>query len=193
MRLSVIRFLLEAGFLVLVAAAAGLAGLSALWIGVVMFGAWLLVALVERTGSRRAREVRDDPAEEARPEAEPRAVEPQAAEPEPEQQPEPEPEPALVALPEPEPLPRPEAAAPPEPEPAVVPFVLRDSTPRMWNLWELERLAAAKADGDPAREQERTLLLLHMRQFADPAGDLPVEFDALVREAFGADLAELVT
>jgi len=48
-RLAVVRFLLEATFLVLVAAAAGLAGLDAIWIGVVMFGAWLLVALVERT------------------------------------------------------------------------------------------------------------------------------------------------
>ena len=31
-----------------------------------------------------------------------------------------------------------------------------------------------------------------MRQFADASGELPVEFDSLVREAFGADLAELV-
>ena len=51
--LSLVRFLLEAAFLVLVAAAAGLAGLDAIWIGVVMFGAWALVALVERSGSRR--------------------------------------------------------------------------------------------------------------------------------------------
>ena len=42
----------------------------------------------------------------------------------------------------------------------------------------------------PAAE-ERALLLLHMRQFADASGDLPVEFDPLVREAFGSDLAEL--
>ena len=52
-RLSVVRFLLEAAFLILIAAAAGLAGLDAIWIGVVMFGAWLLVALIERTGSLR--------------------------------------------------------------------------------------------------------------------------------------------
>jgi hypothetical protein len=32
-----------------------------------------------------------------------------------------------------------------------------------------------------------------MRQFASPAGELPTEFDSLVREAFGSDLAELVT
>ena len=33
---------------------------------------------------------------------------------------------------------------------------------------------------------------MHMRQFANAAGDLPAEFDPLVREAFGSDLAELV-
>jgi hypothetical protein len=31
-----------------------------------------------------------------------------------------------------------------------------------------------------------------MRQFANASGDLPAEFDPLVREAFGPDLAELV-
>jgi hypothetical protein len=73
----------------------------------------------------------------------------------------------------------------------VIPLALHDSTPRAWNLWELERLADEN-DGE-ARAEERTLLLLHMRQFADASGELPVEFDSLVREAFGADLAELVT
>jgi hypothetical protein len=38
----VIRFLLEAGFLILVAAAVGLADLGWVWITVVMFCAWLL-------------------------------------------------------------------------------------------------------------------------------------------------------
>jgi outer membrane biosynthesis protein TonB len=96
-RLSLVRFLLEATFLVLIAAAAGLAGLEAIWIGVVMFGAWLLVALVERAGSRRA-----GPSAEA------------AAEPEPE----PEPEPA----PEPEPEPEPEAQPDEEREDGYVPM-----------------------------------------------------------------------
>jgi hypothetical protein len=73
-----------------------------------------------------------------------------------------------------------------------VPLALRDPTPRAWNLWRLEELAASK-DGDPARVEERALLLLHMRQFASPGGELPTEFDPLVREAFGSDLAELVT
>jgi hypothetical protein len=178
-RLPLVRFLLEATFLVLIAAAAGLAGLDAIWIGVVMFGAWLLVALIERTGSLRGRAT---PPAEAEPEPEPQ--------PEPEPAREPEPAPVLVAVPpplepEPEPAPEPE----PEPETAVVPLVLRDQTPRNWNIWELERLAD-QMNGDAAAE-ERNLLLLHLREFADASGDLPVEFDPLVRDAFGADLAGL--
>ena len=186
-RLSLVRFLLEATFLVLVAVGAGLAGLQAVWIGVVMFGAWLLVALVERGGSRRGR------ASAAPPEAE-RELEPQpepdpepAPEPTPEPEPEPERRPELAAVPPPPPEPEPEPD--PEPAPAVVPLVPRDTTPRTWNIWELERLAETM-DGDAAAE-ERALLLVHLREFANASGDLPVEFDELVRDAFGADLAGL--
>jgi hypothetical protein len=87
-------------------------------------------------------------------------------------------------LPEPPP-PEPE----PEPEPAPpVPLVV---TPRIWNIWDLERLAE-KLNGDAAAE-ERTLLLVHLREFANASGDLPVEFDALVRDVFGDGLTELAT
>jgi hypothetical protein len=48
-------------------------------------------------------------------------------------------------------------------------------------------------DGDPEQVEERALLLLNLREFASAAGELPSNFDPLVREAFGADLAELVT
>lgn len=89
------------------------------------------------------------------------------------------------------PEPEPEHPREPEPEPAVVPLGLHDPSPRVWNLWDLERLAG-EMNGDP-RAEERALLLLHMREFADPSGDLPLEFDPLVRDAFGAVLAELVT
>src|SRR4051794_6770867 len=141
-----------------------------------MFGAWLLVALIERAGSRRARpKATTEPEPAAEPEPEP------APEPEPEPEREPEPAPVLVVAPPPPPE--------PEPEPTVVPLVLRDSTPRSWNLWELERLAE-ELNGGPAAE-ERTYLLLHLREFADASGDLPVEFDPLVRDAFGAELAGL--
>src|SRR5690349_12389798 len=189
--LSLVRFLLEAAFLVLVAAAAGLAGLSALWIGVIMFGAWALVALVERSGSRRRARSRETPDAEPAPAPEPAPELAVVEEPEPEAEPEPEPEPEPVLELAPPPPPEPEPAPEPEPEPppAVVPLVLHDPTPRAWNLWELERLAEGLNGGEAA--EERTLLLLHMRQFADASGDLPVEFDPLVRDTFGADLAVL--
>jgi hypothetical protein len=202
---SLIRFLLEAGFLVLVAAATGLARLSALWIGVVMFGAWLLVAFVERSGAHGARrlhaheaEPEAKPEEQTKPEPEPEPAPTAVAEREapaqpPEPEPVPEPEAVLVALPppEPDPVPEPEPESESEPEPEVVPLVLRDTTPRTWNVWELERIAHDRHGREPALDEERALLVLHLREFANASGDLPVEFDPLVREAFGADLAEL--
>ena len=190
-RLSLVRFLLEATFLVLVAVGAGLAGLQAVWIGVVMFGAWLLVALVERGGSRRGRASAAPPEaeRELEPEPQPEPDPEPAPEPTPEPEPEPERRPELAAVPPPPPEPDPEPEPEPEPEPAVVPLVLRDTTPRTWNIWELERLAETM-DGDAAAE-ERALLLVHLREFANASGDLPVEFDELVRDAFGADLAGL--
>jgi hypothetical protein len=126
---------------------------------------------------------------------------PDADEPEAVVVPEPAPKPSPVPEPDPEPEPEPVLALapslPPEPQPApepqqtrtVVPLALRDQTPRSWNLWELERLGDGLDGG--ANPEERRLLLLHLRQFADPAGNLPVEFDQLVRDAFGADLAVL--
>jgi len=190
-RLSLVRFLLEATFLVLVAVGAGLAGLQAVWIGVVMFGAWLLVALVERGGSRRGRASAAPPEaeRELEPELQPEPDPEPAPEPTPEPEPEPERRPELAAVPPPPPEPEPEPEPDPEPAPAVVPLVLRDTTPRTWNIWELERLAETM-DGDAAAE-ERALLLVHLREFANASGDLPVEFDELVRDAFGADLAGL--
>jgi hypothetical protein len=73
-----------------------------------------------------------------------------------------------------------------------VSLALRDPTRRAWNIWDLEQLAST-LDGDPKKVEERSLLLLHLREFASAAGELPSNFDPLVREAFGADLAELVT
>ena len=118
------------------------------------------------------------------PDLEPTAEVDVPPEPEPQREREPEPAPAIALVPPPPPEPA------PEPLPAVVPLVLRDATPRTWNLWELERLAET-LNGEDAASEERRLLLLHLRQFADPSGDLPVEFDPLVRDAFGAGLAGL--
>ena len=84
-----------------------------------------------------------------------------------------------------------EAAAPAEPAPNGRAMQVETTTPRAWNLWELERLAE-ELDGDD-RAQERKLLLLHLRDVADTSGHLPPEFDPLVRDVFGTRLTELAT
>jgi hypothetical protein len=79
-------------------------------------------------------------------------------------------------------LERPPEPALPEPEPA--PAV---ATPaRTWNLWELER--AVRVADDQERQEEWSALFIHLREFANADGDLPVEFDALVRESFAGVL-----
>jgi hypothetical protein len=120
-------------------------------------------------------------------------------------EPEPAPEPAPPA-PEPEP-PTPEPGAPPpqlrpvpspEPEPPPEPTPLREDGPqpvaylprgggeaKEWNIWELERLAREGEMRDPGRDQELAFMLLELRQFANADGQLPVSFDAVVRESFG--------
>jgi hypothetical protein len=188
--ITIARFLLEAGFLVLVAAAVGLAGLGTLWIGVVMFCAWLLVAVVERSEGRTGAGRRAAPAEHERePAAETPSAEPP---PEPEVEPELEAKPVLTVAPPPPPHPPPatEPEAPPEPE-VVVPLVRRDSTPREWNVWDLERITSEQEGQNLGRDEERALLLMSLRQFANASGDLPVDFDPLIREAFGTALDEL--
>ena len=57
--------------------------------------------------------------------------------------------------------------------------------PRAWNVWVLDRLAREGAGVDTARDEERALLLMHLREFAGPDGLLPGSFDDLVRESFG--------
>ena len=188
--ITIARFLLEAGFLVLVAAAVGLAGLGTLWIGVVMFCAWLLVAVVERSEGRTRAGRR---AAAAQHEHEPAAETPSAEPPpEPEVEPEPEAKPVLTVAPPPPPQPPPatEPEAPPEPE-VVVPLVRRDSTPREWNVWDLERITSEQEGQNLGRDEERALLLMSLQQFANASGDLPVDFDPLIREAFGTALDEL--
>jgi hypothetical protein len=63
---------------------------------------------------------------------------------------------------------------------------------RRWNLWELEQIARESGSRDPAREEERELLLLTLRQFAASSGSLPSEFDPLVRDVFGSALSQTV-
>jgi hypothetical protein len=92
----------------------------------------------------------------------------------------------LQPVPDLEPEPEPE---PPEPEPApaatTVVQIGVSSTPRHWNLWDLERLSREASGDDAIRDEERTFLLMYLREFAGPDGELPVDFDGLVRESFG--------
>jgi hypothetical protein len=87
--------------------------------------------------------------------------------------------------PEPEPEAEPEPASEPEPAPAAVVPLGVASTPRAWNLWDLERLTRAAAGSDAALDEERSFLLMYLREFAGPDGALPVDFDGLVRDSFG--------
>jgi hypothetical protein len=103
----------------------------------------------------------------------------------------PDPEPAPPVLeavpdsrPDPGPIPVREPAPELEPEPqVVVPFV--SSSPRQWNLWDLERLSREHAGGNETRDEERSFLLMYLRDFAGPDGMLPIDFDGLVRDSFG--------
>jgi hypothetical protein len=107
-------------------------------------------------------------------------------------EPDPEPEPVaerpqLTAVPEPEP--EPVAAAPASPPPAATPSTVVPigigAGPRQWNLWDLERLTREHSGRDVAQDEERQFLLMYLREFADSAGLLPLDFDGLVRDSFG--------
>jgi len=107
-------------------------------------------------------------------------------------EPEPEPEqtreterPRIVAVPALPPEPVPEFEAEAAERDRVVAFLPANDSPREWNLWELERAARDHGGDDVARNEERSYLLMYLREFAGPDGTLPADFDALVRESFG--------
>jgi hypothetical protein len=93
--------------------------------------------------------------------------------------------PAPELEPEPEPVPAPPPAPPPEPElpPAA-------TGPRRWNMTDLERLVREHSGRDPIADEQRTFLLVYLRDFAGPDGLLPVDFDDLVRQSFGELIAD---
>jgi hypothetical protein len=95
--------------------------------------------------------------------------------------------PPLRPVPQPPPSPAPEPA--PRAEAPVVNLAARTRKPRTWNLWELERLAREEFKGE-ALEQSQ-YLFIHLRQFARADGQLPLEFDELVRDSFGGLLERL--
>lgn len=183
------RFAAEVVFIVLVAVGLGLADLHWSAIVLLMAAAWLLTALVEWVAWRRGKE-------RVAPGQAPPLVEAPAEQPEPpalqphvrvlgrEPKPEPVAEEAIV-----EPVPEPVAAAP-EPEPEPEPEPTREPEPQMWNVWELDRIARGSAGRDRARDEELSYLLVYLRDFANPEGLLPLDFDALVRESFGELFAE---
>jgi len=200
------RFLIEAGFIIAVAVIAGIERLSTWWIIAVVASAWIIVAIVEIVVWAKQVVVRQPSAVEPSESFEPQVEAPTFVPPvrvrvqppiekRPELQPEParEPEPApspepprIVAVPPPPPEPERE----PEPEPAsepsrVVAFIPANDGPREWNLWELERAARDHATDDVVRNEERSYLLMYLREFAGPDGILPTDFDGLVRDAFG--------
>ena len=193
------RFLIEAGFIIAVAVIAGIERLSTWWIIAVVASAWIIVAIVEIVVWARQAGAREDSAFES---SEPfESFEPQAEEPtfvapvrvrvqptiesRPEPEPEREPEPSRIAA-VPSPPPEPESEREPEPVPArVVAFIPTNEGPREWNLWELERAARDHATDDVVRNEERSYLLMYLREFAGPDGILPADFDGLVRDAFG--------
>lgn len=201
------RFIVEAGFIIAVAVIAGIERLSTWWIIAVVAGAWLIVAAVEiavwaRNVVAQQPQAVDEPADlEPAPTHEyssrpPDVVRPQSSvetreaepssEPEPEQTREPE-RPRIVAVPAlpPEPELEPESEVEPEEPDRVVAFLPANESPREWNLWELERAARDHGGDDVARNEERSYLLMYLREFAGPDGTLPADFDALVRESFG--------
>jgi hypothetical protein len=128
---------------------------------------------------------------------------------------EPTPEPVSVSVPEPEPEPAPVPSAPVVPEPVPVPVLaavappperkgglisrpFRSAAARVeptvsrrgrtfggqpvqWNIWNLERLAREQA-GD---NDELGFIVTYLRDYANPDGLLPTNFDSLVRESFG--------
>jgi hypothetical protein len=89
--------------------------------------------------------------------------------------------PPQTEAPPPEPPPV-ERAPPPMPEPPRAPPPPRPPA-REWNIWDLEQRARQRS-GDASRDEEWAAIFLHLRQFANADGVLPMQFDELVRESF---------
>jgi len=174
------RFLVEAGFIVAVAVAAGIGQVGTWSIIGFVAGAWILVALVELGLWARHAQQRPQPQREQELPPPSPAPEPLVVRPEPVRAPEPPKIAAAPPPPEPEPEPEPEPA--PEPEVAYLPT---DEAPREWNLWELERVSREDVTADVAKTEERAYLLMYLREFAEADGNLPADFDGLVRDTFG--------
>jgi hypothetical protein len=163
--------------------------------------AYLGVFVTEAILGRRAASAEPEQARTPAPAPEPQPAVAAAPEPDPEPEPvpesEPEPEPVAevepvrILRPVPEPTPQPEPPPEPGPEPEQLPPAAEivpigvGGAPRQWNLWDLERLSREHGGRDEERDEERSFLLIYLRDFAGPDGVLPIDFDGLVRDSFG--------
>jgi hypothetical protein len=188
-----LRFLAEAALIVLVAAVVWYEDVSRLGVVAAIAGAWLVVALGEWLLSRREPERLVDLGARHVPGTEPAAADTAPPAVALSAQPAPNPEPQAPAqvgarhVPGTEPAAADASPAAPAPAPAAegVETLPAGAEPREWNVWELERASREAAGSDVARDEERSFLLMYLREFADPDGMLPATFDALVRETFG--------
>jgi hypothetical protein len=167
------RFFVWAILLVAIAVATGAGGLSWWLIALVELSAWAAVTLAERTlwhvsltspakGQRPATLAQQVPEAEPEPVAAP-AVETSA--PEPVLPPERSGARRMMRMPQ--------SRAP-------VGVAERSGEQVRWNIWSLERLAR-----DHPNAEELEFLVVSLRDFADSSGQLPADFDPLVRESFG--------
>lgn len=185
------RTVVEAAFLVAVPVVALALGYST-WpiVGASAVG-YLIVLVVEGVLWRQQRAPKPRPAATVVGESAPPPPPQPVHVPEPEPTPEPVPETVRVLQPVPDPEPEPEPERVPEPEPAPAPAAATvvpigvSALPRTWNIWDLERLTREAAGSDAIVDEERSFLLLYLREFAGPDGELPVDFDGLVRDSFG--------
>jgi hypothetical protein len=206
------RFVLWVIVLVGVAAVAGLVHFAWWLIAVLEFAAWALVAVVERSlsqpdASGRGAPVPPPPLPELEELSYVRVLEPAGATTRSEPVPEPVPEllPELPVVLEPVPARAPVVvavaplheekperksglisrsfrSAPPQPEQSVSRRGRTfGSQPRQWNIWSLERVAREQAGNN----DELGFLVTYLRDYANPDGMLPTNFDSLVRESFG--------
>lgn len=191
------RTVVEAAFLVAVPVTALAGGFGRAAIIAVSAVGYLLVLLVEAV-LWRERPGGGVPKPQAKTEPVVISVATSAVERAPEPEPEPEPVPGPEPVPEPEPVrvlqPVPDREPEPAPEPrvpepavgaTVVPIGI-SALPRQWNIWDLERLTREASGGDTILDEERSFLLMYLRDFAGPDGELPIDFDGLVRDSFGA-------
>jgi hypothetical protein len=177
LRRPVARFSGWAILLVGVAVATGVAGLAWWLIALIELATWAAVTLIERTIWRRssgapvAAQLKTASAPPI-----PKAVAP----------PDDVPSPPVLEPVAPVAMPSAEAARRRvirSPVRAGAPKAAEVRPPRelvRWNVWSLERLAR-----DHPNAEELEYLVVSLREFADSHGQLPPDFDKLVRDSFG--------